>query len=50
MIKKIDVNAKISSTDKAHLSLFYLIKVAFEKINEIVEVVNRMEKENKKEI
>jgi hypothetical protein len=41
MIDKITVNAKINTNYK----LFYLIKILFNKVNEIIEVVNRLEKE-----
>ena len=46
MIEKITINAKMNSSDIAHIGLFKLIRVAFKKINEIVAVVNNLERDN----
>jgi hypothetical protein len=47
MIEKISTNARINPRDEAHLSLFYLIKILFNKVNEIIDVVNKLEVKNK---
>ena len=46
MIDKISTNAKMNSNDVAHIGLFTLIRIAFKKINEIVSVVNKLERDN----
>jgi hypothetical protein len=48
MIERITTNAKMVSNDDSHLKIFYLIKILFNKVNEIIDVVNGLERELEK--